>query len=158
MERFTSLEEWKREHYNQNYSIFFEFSDVEFLGDKGLQSCLCFDPSVSVESRVSRIADMNCARSHHSLVAANGKLYAIGGVWVKYAENGFKISNYRSYDRNKGSMSYSKAIDEYDPAINEWKVVGEIPSNFWYWRLNIIDFKDLLPTIIFTFIRLFLWF
>ena len=47
-----------------------------------LKSCLCFDPSAPVDSRISRIADMNYARYDHSLVVANGKLYAIGG-WVK---------------------------------------------------------------------------
>ena len=43
------------------------------------KSCLCFDPLAPVDSRISRIADMNYARYSHSLVAANGKLYAIGG-------------------------------------------------------------------------------
>ena len=46
-----------------------------------LKSCLCFDPSAPVDSRISQIADMNYARYLHSLVVANGKLYAIGG-WV----------------------------------------------------------------------------
>ena len=44
-----------------------------------LKSCWCFDPSAPVDSRISRIGDMNYARYHHSLVVANGKLYAIGG-------------------------------------------------------------------------------
>ncbi|PAV77909.1 hypothetical protein WR25_14004 isoform A [Diploscapter pachys] len=43
------------------------------------KSCLRFDPSAPVDSRISRIADMNCGRHHHSLIVANGKLYAIGG-------------------------------------------------------------------------------
>ena len=43
------------------------------------KSCLCFDPSAPVDSRISPIDDMNYARLDHSLVAANGKLYAIGG-------------------------------------------------------------------------------
>ena len=43
------------------------------------KSCLCFDPSAPVDSRISRIADMNYGRSSHPLVAANEKLYAIGG-------------------------------------------------------------------------------
>ena len=47
-----------------------------------LKSCLCFDPSAPADSRISQIADMNYARSDHSLIAANGKLYAIGG-WVE---------------------------------------------------------------------------
>ena len=47
-----------------------------------LKSCLCFDPSAPVGNRISRIADMNYAREDHSLVAANGKLYAIGG-WAE---------------------------------------------------------------------------
>ena len=44
-----------------------------------LKSCLCFDPSAPVDSQISRIADMNYARYSHSIVVANGKLYAIGG-------------------------------------------------------------------------------
>ena len=44
-----------------------------------LKSCLCFDPSAPVDSRISQIADMNYAREDNSLVVANGKLYAIGG-------------------------------------------------------------------------------
>ena len=47
-----------------------------------LKSCLCFDPSAPVDSRISRIADMNYARVDHSLIVANGKLYAIGG-WAE---------------------------------------------------------------------------
>ena len=50
-----------------------------FSGGGVLKSCPCFNPSASVGSRISQIADMNYERYHHSLVAANGKLYAIGG-------------------------------------------------------------------------------
>ena len=46
---------------------------------EALKSCWCFDPSTPVDSRISRIADMNYTRENHSLVATNGKLYAIGG-------------------------------------------------------------------------------
>ena len=46
---------------------------------KILKSCLCFDPSAPVDSRISPIADMNYARYNHSLIVANEKLYAIGG-------------------------------------------------------------------------------
>ncbi len=51
------------------------------INDNGgvLKSCQCFDPSAPVDSRVSKIADMSYARYSHSLVVANGKLYAIGG-------------------------------------------------------------------------------
>ena len=54
------------------YHYIFSYSDA-------LKSCLCFDPSAPVDSRISRIADMNYERCFHSLVVANGKLYAIGG-------------------------------------------------------------------------------
>ena len=47
-----------------------------------LKSCLCFDPSAPVGSRISRIADMDYERYDHSLIIANGKLYAIGG-WAE---------------------------------------------------------------------------
>ena len=50
-----------------------------FSDDDILNSCLCFDPSAPVDSRISQIADMNYAREQHSLIATNGKLYAIGG-------------------------------------------------------------------------------
>ena len=50
-----------------------------------LKSCSCFDFSAPIDSQFSRIADMNYARSGHSLVVANGKLYAIGGEWAIYA-------------------------------------------------------------------------
>ena len=53
-----------------------------FSDDDVLKSCLCFDPSASVGSRISRVADMNYARYDHSLIVANGKLYAIGG-WAE---------------------------------------------------------------------------
>ena len=53
-----------------------------FSGYDVLKSCLCFDPSAPVESRISEIADMNYARHDHSLIIANEKLYAIGG-WAE---------------------------------------------------------------------------
>ncbi len=57
------------------------FSGTLF-GDNILKSCLCFNPSASVDSRIYKVEDMNYARRDHSLVATNGKLYAIGG-WVE---------------------------------------------------------------------------
>ena len=53
-----------------------------FSDDEVLKSCLCFDPSAPVGSRISRIVDMNYARRYHSLIDANGKLHAIGG-WAE---------------------------------------------------------------------------
>ena len=49
------------------------------FSDEVYKSCLCFDPSAPVDSRISKIADMSYARHLNSLIAANGKLYAIGG-------------------------------------------------------------------------------
>ena len=57
-----------------NVSLYFSVND-----DYALTSCLRFDPSAAFGRRISRIADMNYARLAHSLVVANGKLYAIGG-------------------------------------------------------------------------------
>ena len=54
------------------YYYIFSWGDI-------LKSCLCFDPSAPVDSRISPIADMNYARWGHSLIVANEKLYAIGG-------------------------------------------------------------------------------
>ncbi|PAV81866.1 hypothetical protein WR25_17308 isoform C [Diploscapter pachys] len=42
-------------------------------------SCGCFDPAAPEGNRIAEIADMNYGRYHHSLIAANDKLYAIGG-------------------------------------------------------------------------------
>ncbi|PAV90989.1 hypothetical protein WR25_21484 [Diploscapter pachys] len=52
---------------------------IELMDREVFKSCLCFDPSAPVDSRISQIADMNYPRYNHSLVVANGKLYAIGG-------------------------------------------------------------------------------
>ena len=49
------------------------------FSEGALKSCLCFDPSAPDDSRISQIADMNYAKYDHSLLIANGKLYAIGG-------------------------------------------------------------------------------
>ena len=51
-------------------------------GYEAFKSCLCFDPSAPVDSRISRIADMNYLRHGHSLIVADEKLYAIGG-WAE---------------------------------------------------------------------------
>ena len=48
-----------------------------------LESCLCFDPSAPVDSRISRIADMDYARHDNSLIVTNKKLYSIGGEWAE---------------------------------------------------------------------------
>ncbi|PAV92150.1 hypothetical protein WR25_15315 [Diploscapter pachys] len=72
------------------------------VGDDGIfvafKSCLCLDPSAPVGSRVSQVADMNYERYGHSLIVANGKLYAIRG----------------------------DPIEEYDPQTNEWREVGKL--------------------------------
>ncbi|PAV55929.1 hypothetical protein WR25_06046 [Diploscapter pachys] len=72
--------EWRK------YASFAYFKDKLYhLGGEipdgvdALKSCLCFDPSAPVGSRISRIADMDYERQEHSLIVANGKLYAIGG-------------------------------------------------------------------------------
>ena len=41
-------------------------------------------------------------------------------------KNDFKMNNSSSRDYRE----QCKFIEEYDPALNEWKVVGEIPNNF----------------------------
>lgn len=43
-------------------------------------------------------------------------------------KNDFKTYTCRSCD-NDYQSGFRKAIEEYDPALNVWKVVGEIPNN-----------------------------
>ncbi|PAV71843.1 hypothetical protein WR25_12467 [Diploscapter pachys] len=64
--------------------IDYQTMDGNGLNDRGPKSCLCFDPSAPVDNRISRTADMSYARHRHSLVAANGKLYTIGGRFQEY--------------------------------------------------------------------------
>ncbi|PAV74148.1 hypothetical protein WR25_16488 [Diploscapter pachys] len=91
------------------------YIDYQTMNGNGLsdddvfKSCLCFDPSAPVDGQISRIADMNYARNRHSLVVANGKLYAIGGF-------------------PKDSWKNCDPIEEYDPQTNEWRKVGELKS------------------------------
>ena len=65
IERRASRQLTKMHHYIFSFEVF--------------DSCLCFDPSAPVDSRISRIADMNYGRYRHSLIVANGRMYAIGG-------------------------------------------------------------------------------
>ena len=99
------------------HSIFSDEYDV-------FKSCLCFDPSAPVDSRISQIANMNYARYGHSLVAANGKLFAIGGwadilhifirnvCWLRFQELIF--------------INFCNSIEEYDPQTNKWREVGKV--------------------------------
>ncbi|PAV64287.1 hypothetical protein WR25_25368 [Diploscapter pachys] len=85
------------------------YIDYQTMNGNGLnrgevfKSCLCFDPSAPVDSRISRIADMNYGRKNHSPVVANGKLYTIGG-FQDYAKR-----------------NLSNSIEEYDPQTNKWR-------------------------------------
>ncbi|PAV77375.1 hypothetical protein WR25_16569 [Diploscapter pachys] len=58
---------------------------------------------------------MNYARYDHSLVAANGKLYAIGGF-----QNTEKRGNGAFL-----AINFCDVIEKYDPLTNEWKTVRE---------------------------------
>ena len=89
-----------------------------------LKSCLCFEPSAPVDSRISRIADMNYARHHHSLIVANGKLYAIGGwaeIWHIFKQN---ICWPRF--QKLGFNEFCNSTEEYDPQANEWREIGKV--------------------------------
>ena len=44
-------------------------------------------------------------------------------------KNELQFCNCRIISRK--SWEFCKTIEKYDPALNEWKVVGEIPNNFW---------------------------
>ena len=90
------------------------------------KSCWCFDPSAPADSRISRIADMNYARGAHSLIVANGKLYAIGG-WVKICTKFIEFMLYSVFYNKATHLTYDvKYIEEYDPNVDKWTVVSEI--------------------------------
>ena len=90
-----------------------------------LKSCLCFDPSAPVDSRISNIADMNYERYGHSLVVANRKLYAIGGEWAEILHIFIRnICQFRYQEFLYGNVCNS--IEEYDPQTNKWREVGKI--------------------------------
>ena len=94
------------------------------FSDKLLKSCLCFDPSAPVDSRVSAVADMNYAREQHSLIVANGKLYAIGG-WAEILH--IFIPNICRFRFQKDCIeSFCNLIEEYDPQTNKWREVGKL--------------------------------
>ena len=97
-----------------------------------LKSCLCFDPSAPVDSRISRIADMNYGRWEHSLIVANEKLYAIGG-WAEILNilirNVFLFRFQNAENRSDGlywPINFCNAIEEYDPQTDKWKIVREV--------------------------------
>ena len=65
--------------------ILFENNDFIFSGT-ALKSCIAFKPNDNQPNgEIIQIADMNYPRNRHSLLSANGKLYAIGGyVFIEY--------------------------------------------------------------------------
>ncbi|PAV78293.1 hypothetical protein WR25_06735 [Diploscapter pachys] len=52
---------------------------------------------------------MNYTRYGHSLIIANGKLYAIGGKF-----------------QDISMISFCNSIEEYDPQMNKWREIGKI--------------------------------
>ena len=71
-----------------------------------LSSVNCYDPDTNTWSQM---ANMNIARSGHSLVSLQGRLYAIGGDWVD-------------------------DVEVYDPYSNTWttlqhKIDGKVAGN-----------------------------
>ncbi|PAV64877.1 hypothetical protein WR25_07439 [Diploscapter pachys] len=112
------LKRLKQQHAMEFYTLLMEeiaerYIDYQTMNGNGLKnretskSCLCFDPSAPVGSRISRIADMNYTRYGHSLIVANGKLYAVGG-----------FQRYRA--------DFCNSIEEYDPQANKWREVGKL--------------------------------
>ena len=95
-----------------------------FSYKNAFKSCLCFDPSAPVGSRISRIADMNYARMTSSLIVANEKLYAIGG-WAEILQIFIRnICKFR-FHRSSSGMIFCNSIEEYDPQANKWRKVGK---------------------------------
>ena len=69
---------------------------------------------------------MNCARLNHSLIVANGKLYAIGG-WVKIFSKCITFMFYSEfYSDSTYDIDDFEYVEEYNPNVNKWKVIGEI--------------------------------
>ena len=92
-----------------------------FSGDSVLKSCLCFNPSAPADSRISRIADMNYERYNHSLIVADGKLYAIGG-WTEILHIFiWNICSLR-YNEHRYGQFFCNSIEEYDPKTNNWQL------------------------------------
>ena len=86
-----------------------------------LKSCLCFDPSAPVDNRISQIANMNYVRENHSLIVANGKLYAIGG-WVKILYTLILNVCWIRYQKTRDE-AFCNSIEEYNPQTDEWRIV-----------------------------------
>ena len=76
------------------------------IGHQIMSSVDCYDPDTNTWSQM---ANMNIARSGHSLVSLQGRLYAIGGDWVD-------------------------DVEVYDPYSNTWttlqhKIDGKVAGN-----------------------------
>lgn len=78
---------------------------------KVTDSVECYDPKTDLWTT---IANMKEPRATHGLVALNGCLYAVGGF---------------SYSRIDSKYIRSKTIERYCPEIDEWIIVGFLPSN-----------------------------
>ena len=71
----------------------------EDIGGQSKSSVHCYDPDTNTWSQM---ANMNIARSNHSLVSLHGRLYAIGG--------------YRGWN-------YVDSVEVYDPDNNTWTLL-----------------------------------
>lgn len=77
------------------------------------------------ENQWETCASMNIARSHMEIYQANDKLYLLGGQ-VNYTEDGKDgIIN----QLNGWTALQTPAVEEYDPAIDAWTKMLDLPQN-----------------------------
>lgn len=89
-----------------------------------------FDPNASEWDRLKEISDMTFSRQEHSLVATNGKLYAVGGLGISFLTLiYFKHLRYRVIPE-KGGLSFCEEIEQYDPIRDEWKTIGYVKEPY----------------------------
>ena len=104
--------------------IFFENNDFTFSGSTYLKSCIAFKLNANqLNGEIITIADMNYPRCKHSLLSANGKLYAIGGyIFIEYLT---LVDSYIYFSHSDSNWKEKVPfIEEYDPIQNKWRIVS----------------------------------
>ena len=90
-----------------------------------MKSCIAFKPNANQSNgEIIQTADMNYPRWLHSLLSANGKLYAIGGyVFIEHLTLTDNLIFYSYSDSSqKEKVPF---IEEYDLNQNKWTVISQ---------------------------------